>query len=67
MTPLISRPERLRCCGDVNTLLFVVDDILDYESDEVVKNRMRIILSALKDPQTPRPPGEWVVGEMTRQ
>ena len=59
--------EALRCCGDINTLLFAIDDTLDYESDEVVKQNVKIILNAMKYPHIPRPAGEWIVGEMIRQ
>ena len=48
-------------------LFFVFDEYSDPENADIVKKQADIIMDALRDPSKPRPEGENVIGEITRQ
>jgi hypothetical protein len=48
-------------------LFFIIDEHSDVEGEYVVRQMADIIMDALKNPFKPRPRGEWVGGEATRQ
>ncbi|KAH9030941.1 terpenoid synthase [Lactarius pseudohatsudake] len=61
---------RLRTCCDFMNLILVVDDEFSntsHDSEDDVQVMADAIMDALRDPQTPRPKGEWIGGEVTRQ
>ncbi|KAH7928993.1 terpenoid synthase [Leucogyrophana mollusca] len=59
--------NQLRACCDMMNLFFVFDDLSDCEAGPVVRQQASIIMDALMNPASPRPQGECVVGEITRQ
>ncbi|KAL0568290.1 hypothetical protein V5O48_013701 [Marasmius crinis-equi] len=64
--PLLNKDgNRLAC--DLMILNFVIDEYTDVVSAEEARRLCDIVMDALKNPQTPRPVGEWVGGEITRQ
>lgn len=48
-------------------LFFIIDEHSDVEDEHVVREMAGIIMDALRNPHKPRPEGEWVGGEATRQ
>jgi Delta6-protoilludene synthase len=48
-------------------LFFIIDEHSDVEGEHVVRQMADIIMDALRNPHKPRPDGEWVGGEATRQ
>lgn len=48
-------------------LFFVADDRVDYSGPEHMKLVYEAIIDAFRNPTKPRPAGELLVGEMTRQ
>ena len=52
---------------DLVHLLYVIDEYTDVESAAGVQEISSIILDALHNPDKPRPIGELVIGEMTKE
>ena len=48
-------------------LFFVFDEYSDVENAEIVRKQADMIMDALRNPFIPRPSGEIVLGELTRQ
>ncbi len=48
-------------------LFFMFDEHSDRSTPDEVWRQARIQMEAMDDPHTPRPEGEWVGGEFTRQ
>jgi Delta6-protoilludene synthase len=48
-------------------LYYVIDEYTDVEPKEVVKEILDIVKDALLNPHKPRPEGEHLLGELTRQ
>ena len=48
-------------------LFFVIDEYTDVESAPVVRGMVDIVIDAMNNPDRPRPDGEILLGEMTRQ
>lgn len=48
-------------------LFFIIDEHSDVEEVRVVREMADIVMDALRYPHKPRPDGEWVGGEATRQ
>jgi len=46
---------------------FIYDEYSDVAHEDEVQVMANIIMDALRNPHTPRPKGEWVGGEVTRQ
>ncbi|KAH8651060.1 isoprenoid synthase domain-containing protein [Xylariales sp. PMI_506] len=59
--------EQLRSGCDLMHLFFMFDEYSDVSSTEEVSEQARIQMDALRNPYKPRPEGEWVGGEITRQ
>lgn len=64
---LTMRIEQLRCGNDLMNLFFIFDEHSDKSSPSEVESQVAIIKDALQDPDKPRPEGEWLGGEVTRQ
>ncbi|KAF8483510.1 terpenoid synthase [Russula ochroleuca] len=64
--PLLSK-ERVRTGCDLMNMFFVYDEYSDVAHEDEVQVMANIIMDALRNPHTPRPKGEWVGGEVTRQ
>lgn len=65
--PLICVSEHLRTGCDLMNLFFLVEEYTDVESPAVVQEMVDIVMDALNNPHKPRPEGEIVLGEATRQ
>ncbi|KAI0694502.1 isoprenoid synthase domain-containing protein [Cytidiella melzeri] len=48
-------------------IFFVIDEYTDVEPMHVVREMVDVVIDALRNPHKPRPEGEIVLGEMTRQ
>jgi Delta6-protoilludene synthase len=48
-------------------VLFVVDEYTDVEDAAKVREMTEIVKDALRNPARPRPNGEILLGELTRQ
>lgn len=48
-------------------LFFIFDEHSDIASSEEVKKQADVIMDAIRNPTRPRPKGEWVGGEVSRQ
>ncbi|KAH6653461.1 isoprenoid synthase domain-containing protein [Truncatella angustata] len=66
MYPRLDR-EQLRCTCDVMNLFFIFDEHSDISEPADVWNQVDILMDALRNPEMPRPAGEWVGGEIARQ
>ena len=66
-SPLTRRIDRLRTGCDLMNMFFVYDEYSDVAEPEEVQVMANIIMDALRNPHKPRPSGEWVGGEVTRQ
>ncbi|KAI0062680.1 terpenoid synthase [Artomyces pyxidatus] len=64
--PLLDKARMRSGCDLMNTF-FVFDEYSDVAPAEEVQIQADIIMDALRNPHTPRPKGEWVGGEITRQ
>lgn len=58
---------RLRTGCDLMNMFFVFDEYSDVAPEDEVQVMADIIMDALRNPYQPRPKGEWVGGEVTRQ
>ncbi|KAH9071470.1 terpenoid synthase [Lactarius deliciosus] len=57
----------LRTCCDFMNLILVYDEFPNASHEDEVQVMTNAIMDALRNPHTPRPKGEWVGGEVTRQ
>ena len=48
-------------------VVFVYDEYSDTSYEDEVQVMADVMMDALHNPHTPRPEGEWVGGEVTRQ
>jgi len=48
-------------------MFFVYDEYSDVSHEDDVQVMANIIMDTLRNPHKPRPEGEWVGGEVTRQ
>ena len=48
-------------------VFFVVDEYTDVEPAPVVREMIDIVIDAMHNPDKPRPKGEILLGEVTRQ
>lgn len=64
--PLLNK-ERARTGCDLMNMFFVYDEYSDVAHEDDVQVMADIIMDALRNPHKPRPEGEWVGGEVTRQ
>ncbi|KAI0695236.1 isoprenoid synthase domain-containing protein [Cytidiella melzeri] len=59
--------EHLRTGIDLMNVFFVVDEYTDVEPMPVVREMIDVVIDALHNPHKPRPEGEIILGEITRQ
>ena len=59
--------EALRTGIDLMNVFFVVDEYTDVEPAPVVREMINIVIDAMHNPDKPRPEGEILLGEVTRQ
>ena len=59
--------EIIRLGCDLMNLLYVFDEYTDIADGEGVERIRKITLDALRHPEKPRPGGEHLLGEMTRE
>ncbi|KAM5538094.1 hypothetical protein V8D89_008291 [Ganoderma adspersum] len=59
--------EHLRIAIDMMTVMFVVEASTDVESEAEACQTVEIAIDALRHPDKPRPEGEFILGEVTRQ
>ncbi|KAJ7240251.1 isoprenoid synthase domain-containing protein [Mycena rebaudengoi] len=59
--------EHLRTGCNLMNIFFLVEEYTDVESPVVVQDMVDIVMDALNNPHKPRPEGEIVLGEATRQ
>ncbi|GBE78983.1 Delta(6)-protoilludene synthase [Sparassis crispa] len=64
--PTASR-EHLRTGCDIMNLFFVFDEYTDQEDAKEVKVLADIVIDAMHNPHKPRPDGENILGEISRQ
>ncbi|KAI0295705.1 terpenoid synthase [Russula brevipes] len=64
--PLLNK-DRARTGCDLMNMFFVYDEYSDVAHEDEVQVMADIIMDALRNPHTPRPKGEWIGGEVTRQ
>jgi len=57
----------LRTGCDLMNMFFVFDEYSDVAQEDEVQVMADIIMDALRNPHNPRPKGEWIGGEVTRQ
>ncbi|KAH6658525.1 terpenoid synthase [Truncatella angustata] len=58
--------KHLRCACDVMNLFFIFDEHSDKSQPADVWDQVHILMDALLNPETPRPAGEWIGGEIAR-
>ncbi|CDO77211.1 hypothetical protein BN946_scf184747.g24 [Trametes cinnabarina] len=59
--------EHLRTGIDLMNVFFVIDEYTDVEPVPVVKEMIDAVIDAVHNPHKPRPEGETILGEITRQ
>ncbi|KAJ7650985.1 terpenoid synthase [Roridomyces roridus] len=64
--PLLDKDGCRVGCNWMN-FVFLVDDHTDLSNTETARKQRNILMDALRNPHTPRPPNEWVGGEVARQ
>ncbi|KAG1822454.1 terpenoid synthase [Suillus subaureus] len=64
--PIASKVHLRNIC-DIMRILFVIDEYSDVSKPSDVREQKNTVMDALHNPHKPRPEGEWVGGEMTRQ
>lgn len=52
---------------DLLQLFFVIDEYTDVEPEPVVRAMIDVVIDVLHNPRKPRPTGETVLGEITKQ
>ena len=60
-------PELLRIGCDLMNLFFVIDEYTDVEDAAAVRETVDIVIDAINNPENPRPEGEMLLGELSRQ
>ncbi|KAK7021884.1 hypothetical protein VNI00_017173 [Paramarasmius palmivorus] len=63
--PLLNKDGNRIAC-DLMNFFFVVDEYTDVASAEEARLLANTVMDALRNPDIPRPPGEWVGGEIAR-
>jgi DNA-binding FrmR family transcriptional regulator len=64
----LTRPtESMRDCADLMNTFFAIDEQTDNEPLDIVQERCDMCVDAVMNPQKPRPEGENILGEVTRQ
>nr|QJQ03973.1 Pro1 [Armillaria gallica] len=58
---------RLRSGCDLMNLFFVIDEYSDVSTEEEVRAQKDIVMDAIRNTEKPRPAGEWIGGEVSRQ
>ncbi len=59
--------EQIRSGCELMHLFFMFDEYSDKASPEEVLYQAQVMIDTLKSPETPRPKGEWIGGEIIRQ
>ncbi|KAI0290412.1 terpenoid synthase [Multifurca ochricompacta] len=59
--------ERLRTICDLMGVFLLCDGCSDIADGDGVQEMVNTTMDALRNPHTPRPRGEWIGGEVTRQ
>nr|BBH51503.1 putative sesquiterpene synthase [Clitopilus sp.] len=59
--------DGLRIACDLMNMFFVIDEYSDVASGREARLQADIVMDALYNPLVPRPVGEWIGGEVTRQ
>lgn len=67
MTNLVPALEQVRSGCDVMHLFFMFDEYSDKSSPAEVWQQAAIQMDAFRNPDKPRPEGEWIGGEFVRQ
>lgn len=62
-----SKTEQVRSGCELMHLFFMFDEYSDKASPDEVLSQAQVMIDALKSPETPRPKGEWIGGEIMRQ
>ncbi|THH26436.1 hypothetical protein EUX98_g7752 [Antrodiella citrinella] len=63
----LARKEHLRTGCDLMNVFFVIDEYSDVADEKTTQGIADIVMDALRNPLTPRPAGESIIGEITRQ
>ncbi|KAG6374646.1 terpenoid synthase [Boletus reticuloceps] len=56
-----------RAACDLTHVLYMFDEYSDRLTPSEVRKQKNVVMDALRNPHTPRPKGEWIGGEATRQ
>ena len=64
---ILPHKEIIRLGCDLMNLFYVFDEYTDITDEKGVNEIRNITIDALHDPQKPRPEGELLIGEMTRE
>jgi Delta6-protoilludene synthase len=64
---LSSVPDRLRIACDLMVLFYIFDEFTDKADGEGARAYAELVVDALQNPHSERPPGEVKLGEITRQ
>ena len=59
--------EQLRVACDFANFSFVYDEFADVLDKEAAREQANIVMDAFRNPAKPRPEGESIIGEITRQ
>ena len=59
--------DALRTGIDLMNVFFIIEEYTDVEPTPGVREIVRIVIDAINNPEKPRPKGETVLGEITRQ
>jgi hypothetical protein len=59
--------EIVRFTCDLMHLFWLIDESTDVENAQEVRKQKDIVMDAFRNPHKPRPEGEWIVGELTRE
>lgn len=63
----VSGTEQVRSGCDLMHLFFMFDEYSDKSSPEEVLCQAQAMMDVFNNPDKPRPKGEWIGGEITRQ
>ena len=68
MSGQLSRvPDHLRIACDLMVLFYIFDEFTDQVDGEGARAYAEIVIDALQNPHSERPPGETKLGEIARQ
>jgi hypothetical protein len=59
--------DNLRSCCDLMHTFFTLDEYTDVLDVDATRAMCEITMDAINNPDTPRPAGEAIIGEITRQ